>query len=310
MRGTVERYRAAIGDDAAGLLEPLARGDAVELVDEVALPLVVRSIARILDIDGDAPRLLAFGLSVWGDHEGRRDGTAFHVYLDDLVDRAARGAAGHVFGALATTPVAGSLLDREAQIGIASLLLAAGRDTVVDLVAGIGWGLAAHPALVPVLVAAGPAGGTADRLDVRSRFIEEILRLTGSNVMERIDRGPDALPVERAPHVALDFPSANHDASAFPAPAALRLDRPNATAHVAFGLGAHACIGAPLARLEARAFLDALLAVAPGGVELDPGAGTGAIVSGRHLVDGTAIPTGFRRLVVRSASPRPLVSPP
>jgi hypothetical protein len=304
VRGVVEGHRAAIHADAAALLAPLGAGDAVELVDDVGLPLAVRTIARLLDIDADAPRLLAFGLSVWGDHEGRRDGTAFHAYLDELVDRAARGEAGRVLGALATTPVGARPLDRAAQIGIASLLLAAGRDTVVGMIAGIGWGLVTRPDLLPALLAAGPGGGPSERLDARGRFIEEVLRLTVGLVMERIDRGPEGLPIDRAPHVALDFPSANHDPSAFPSPAEIRLDRPNATAHVAFGLGAHACIGAPLARLEGRVVFDALLAAAPGGLVLDPEAGDAALVADLRPIDGVMVPSGIRRLMVRGAPHR------
>lgn len=109
VRRTVDRERGPVRADAERLLAPLRDGAAVEIVDAVALPLVVRTIARALDIADDAPRLLAFGHSVWEDAAGRRDGTAFHAYLDDLLDRAARGAAGRVFGAIATTPIAGSV---------------------------------------------------------------------------------------------------------------------------------------------------------------------------------------------------------
>ena len=212
-----------------------------------------------------------------------------------------RGDAGRVLGSLATTPVAGAPLDRETLTGILSLLLAAGRDTVVGLVAGLGWGLAARPDLVPTLVAAGDHGASDETIDARDRFIEEILRLTSDLVMERIDRGPGGLPVATAPHVALDFPSANHDATAFPAPAEIRLDRPNPRGHLAFGIGAHACLGATLARLEGRAVLDALLVAAPDGLVLDPASGDAALVAGRHDVDGVAIPAGISRLVVRRA---------
>ncbi|MFM2105346.1 MAG: hypothetical protein RL338_378 [Chloroflexota bacterium] len=301
-RGALEPHREAIRADAATLLRPLAAGDSVELVEGVALPFVVGSIARVLDLEADAPRLRSFGLSVWGDHEGRRDGVPFHAFLDELLDRGARGDAGRVLGALAATPVGGAPLDRETLTGILSLLLAAGRDTVVGLVAGLGWGLVARPDLVPLLVATGDRGTSEGMIDARDRFVEEVLRLTSDLVMERIDRGPDGRPVAIAPHVALDFPSANHDATAFPAPAEIRLDRPNPRGHLAFGIGAHACLGATLARLEGRAMLDALLEAAPAGLELDPGAGRDALVADRHLVDGVEIPTGFRRLVVRGRS--------
>ena len=104
--------------------------------------------------------------------------------------------------ALAVAAPGGRKPGREERIGIASLLLAAGRDTVIGLVAGIGGALAARPDLLPLLHAVGPwtAEGTGTAIDARDRFIEEVLRLTSDLVMERIDRGPEPLPLSGAPH--------------------------------------------------------------------------------------------------------------
>jgi cytochrome P450 len=62
--------------------------------------------------------------------------------------------------------------------------------------------------------------------------------------------------------VVLGWGPANHDRSAFEAPGEIRLGRrPNP--HLAFGSGPHTCIGIHLARLEARVFLEELLAAVP-----------------------------------------------
>ena len=62
--------------------------------------------------------------------------------------------------------------------------------------------------------------------------------------------------------VVLGWGPANHDPTAFQAPGEIRLDRrPNP--HLAFGSGPHTCIGIHLARLEARIFLEELLAALP-----------------------------------------------
>ena len=52
--------------------------------------------------------------------------------------------------------------------------------------------------------------------------------------------------------------SANHDPEMFPAPEAFDIRRANAPRHLAFGIGRHLCLGAPLARLEMRIFLEEL----------------------------------------------------
>jgi cytochrome P450 len=63
-------------------------------------------------------------------------------------------------------------------------------------------------------------------------------------------------------YVVLGWGPANHDPSAFDEPGQVRLDRrPNP--HLAFGSGPHTCIGIHLARLEARVFLEELLAAVP-----------------------------------------------
>jgi cytochrome P450 family 144 len=54
--------------------------------------------------------------------------------------------------------------------------------------------------------------------------------------------------------------SANRDATAFPSPETLDLDRAHPKAHVGFGSGIHFCLGAPLARMESRIVLERLLA--------------------------------------------------
>jgi cytochrome P450 len=70
--------------------------------------------------------------------------------------------------------------------------------------------------------------------------------------------------------VMVVFASANHDADHFAHPETFDLHRRNATRHLGFGHGIHSCVGAPLARLEARVALEVLaerlptLRLAPG----------------------------------------------
>jgi cytochrome P450 len=254
------------------------------MVRGVGLPLVVRTIARLLDRPSDIEEWASWGPSVWGDHDGRRDGAALLAFLERAVDEGAAGTGGRLFNLLASTPIAGVVLTRDQQIGVGSLLLAGGRDTVMNLIAGIAWMVATHPTHVAAL---------RGDLTMRTAFIEETLRLTTPlGLMERIDRGVSGGDPEQSPHVGLDFASANHDATVFTCPAELRLDRPAASPHIAFGIGPHACVGAPLARIEAHAVLNELLATAPNGWAVQEHSAQ------FRSVDGAQVPSSFQRLVI------------
>ena len=97
--------------------------------------------------------------------------------------------------------------------------------------------------------------------------IEELLRYDGPVQMaeritlDEVEICGNYIPKGRI--IALCIAAANRDPTAFAQPEQLDVGRtPNP--HLAFGSGAHFCIGAPLARMEARIMLRALLARCPG----------------------------------------------
>jgi cytochrome P450 len=94
-------------------------------------------------------------------------------------------------------------------------------------------------------------------------YVEEVLRFESPfRFHPRMTTGPVELGGVTLPEgtlVALLWASANRDEAVFDAPDEIILDRPNIGVHTAFGRGVHHCVGAPLARLEARVVVTKLL---------------------------------------------------
>jgi cytochrome P450 len=93
-----------------------------------------------------------------------------------------------------------------------------------------------------------------------SNAIEEVLRFDGSVIAwrqktkEPVEIGEARLPKDAK--LLLLLASANRDPAVFPDPDRFDIRRPNAREHLSFGVGVHNCLGAPLARLEARVVLE------------------------------------------------------
>jgi cytochrome P450 len=100
-------------------------------------------------------------------------------------------------------------------------------------------------------------------MDLLPAFIEEVVRMESPfrghyrHVLTDTTLGGVDLP--GGSHLLLLWGSANRDPKAFEAPDELRLDRPSGKAHLGFGRGDHFCLGAALARLEAKIALTRLL---------------------------------------------------
>jgi cytochrome P450 len=139
------------------------------------------------------------------------------------------------------------------------LLVMAGFDTTVNLIASGALALLTHP-------------GEKTRLrqdpSLLPAAVEELLRFTNP-----VNHANDRFTTEDVPVGDVVIPagewvlpaisSANRDPAQFPEPDRLDLGR-DTSGHVAFGHGVHHCLGAPLARMEAEVALGALLARFPG----------------------------------------------
>jgi cytochrome P450 len=289
-RRAVAALEPEVRSIARDLIAGVVRRGTADAVHELAVPMVATVIAHAFGRPGDAAELTSWGITSWEDRpDGTRSGDRLDAYVARVLDAGARSRGDDAFARVAAATVDGRPLTRTEQVGLANLILAGGRDTVILVLCGAMWHLATDPAVRRTL-REDPA-----RLQLA---IEEYLRYLSPNPgMERratTEVAGEWGTARAGDLVVLGWGAANHDPSAFEAPHEIRLDRrPNP--HLAFGSGPHTCIGIHLARLEARVFLEELLAAVPDwrlldGVEMD------TIQLGNDLV-----PARFDRLPLQLA---------
>jgi cytochrome P450 len=255
LEGPIQELTTALVD---GFVE---RGTA-EIVGELATPLPMTVIARALGIEGTDFATL----KRWSDAFVRANGrprfsraqiAALILSLDEcydffevqLADRLANPREDLV------TDVAHADLCHEERLQMLTLFLIGGNETTNSLIASSVWLLCQQPELQDRL--------RADRALIPP-FVEEVLRIEppvqGLFRYALRDTVAGGVAMPAGTFVWLVYGSANRDDAQFPEPEELRLDRgAEGRRHLTFAQGPHFCLGAPLARAEARIAIETLL---------------------------------------------------
>lgn len=174
-------------------------------------------------------------------------------YIRDRFGLAAADPQDNLLGALATA-CAGEEFDDLAAHVMMIILFGAGGESTASLLGNSMEILAKHPGLQQRV---------RENPELLAPFIEESLRYEPPfrghyrHVVSDTTLGGAELPA--GSRLLLLWGAANRDPSQFDAPHEFRLDRPGAKGHITFGKGAHFCVGAALARLEAQIVLRAVL---------------------------------------------------
>jgi cytochrome P450 len=232
------------------LLDRVRASGRMDVVADLAFPLPARVIAEMLGVpehDWDIFRRLA------ATDAGERDGEVIRRYFSGLLEQRRREPREDLVSALGVAEVDGERLSERELLSFCQLLLIAGQETTKNLIANFTLTLADHPDVRAELV------GNSDLVP---GAIEEVLRyLPPVWFLIRQTTTEVELSGIRIPAGQVVMPwtaSANRDASRFPEPDRFDIRRdPNR--HLAFGHGIHFCVGAPLARLEARVALPMML---------------------------------------------------
>ncbi|RJQ78467.1 cytochrome P450 [Pseudonocardiaceae bacterium YIM PH 21723] len=250
-----------IRDTATRPADALPGMGTVDLIEDFALPLTFTMICTILGVPVElntphTRRLLA--ATVRPDRAAPGTDRELYDYLVALIDRKRRTGREHgehdLLAALVHARDNGEGLTEPELIGTACLLLLVGHDTTVSLIGNGMVALLSHPEQAAAL-RADPA--------LMPSAVEELLRYDSPvrDATFRVATEPIALHdglIGPGQIVSLLIGSANRDAERFPEPDRLDLRRtPNE--HLAFGRGAHFCIGAVLARMEGAIAFSILL---------------------------------------------------
>jgi cytochrome P450 len=261
----VERLADRVEELVAELLDPFHGCDAMELIEDFAVPLPVIVIGELLGVPTDerhrlkqwsadfAP-LLDRTLEAKALLPAAAACTGFAQLFGPLFESRRREPREDLVSALVAVADKGDgTLDEEELLATCLLLLVAGHETTTNLLANGLLNLLRHPAELSWLRRHPDAMGSA---------VEELLRLEGPLMRlvrhTREDVEIRGVTIPAGSFVDLVLASANRDPERFAEPDRLDPLRPD-NRHLAFGFGAHFCLGAALARLEARIALRALL---------------------------------------------------
>ncbi len=260
----VRKMRTQIDERSRTLVAAFAESAEFDFIDRFAFRLPITVIADMLGLDDDADTIRTLSSAL------------VRTFDPDLDDAGLTGAAnaatsfsdliGHAVIERRTSPredLLSDLVQSAVKEGVqdldvianAVLLVTAGFETTMGLIANATWLLVENQAARDAL---------SRDSTLASQAVEETLRLESpiSSVV-RVTRSPVEIggtTIEAGQDLIIDLASANRDPEVFAEPHQFTLNRPSPP-HVAFGGGAHFCLGAALGRLEGVSAIESLASV-------------------------------------------------
>jgi cytochrome P450 len=239
----------------------------VDLMNRLCVPLPIYVIADQLGV----PRAELPLIKKWSDASASRLGrladeeqqiqnakdiVEFQHYFADLIDRMRESPEDNIISDLANNTIdEGRLLTKPEALGMIQQILVAGNETSTAGIAG---------GVVLLIENSDEQTKLRNNPDLIPGAVEEILRLetptTGMWRTATEDTQVGGVPIPKGAFLMVRFAAGNRDESVFSCGHEMKVDRDNASNHLAFGQGTHFCLGAQLARSEMQITLGSLLA--------------------------------------------------
>ena len=260
----IRAFDSFITDTADHLWNANAQGGRIEWMSAMANRLPMMIVGRIIGVpDTDIDKLTRWGYSATQVVEGlvtqeqmEAAGVAvmeLSAYITEKFQQAVADPHDNLLGDLAVACATGELSDLVA-LAMMITLFSAGGESTASLIGSAAWVLTTQPDVQQQL---------RDQPELLGAFLEEVLRYEPPfrghyrHVVNDTELCGVELPA--GSRLLLLWGAANRDPSQFEDPGQFKLDRPAGKGHITFGKGIHFCVGAALARLEAKIVIGGLL---------------------------------------------------
>ncbi|MED1270132.1 cytochrome P450 [Bacillus mycoides] len=244
------------------LLSKVEHNQSINLVSDYAFPLPIMVISEMLGIPLEdqhkfrvwSQAIIATPHTLEDMQKNNQKLGEFAEYIQHLVHKKRTNPADDLISALIKAESEGTKLNASELYSTITLLIVAGHETTVNLITNMTLALLEHPIQLQKL---------RQSPDLINLAIEEALRFYSPVELTTLRwtaepftlHGQNIQPKDR---IIISLASANRDEKIFPNADVFDITRKN-NRHIAFGHGSHFCLGAPLARLEAKIAISTLL---------------------------------------------------